>query len=549
MRDNVPHVSIEVPTAPPRESGVVFTKPWMVEIILDLARYTEDRKLTSMVALEPSAGDGAFLAGMVRRLVASARRHRNPIGQAEGAIQAFDIDGHSVASARETVIATLTELKVAPSVATRLAKQWIRHADFLEASLAMPYADFVIGNPPYIRLEDIPERKADSYRNAYSAMRGRSDLFVAFYQAALQQLKPGGVCAYICADRWLLNDYGKGLRKLITSDGYNVECIVEAHDVDAFERDVSAYPAITVISRGPQGIVAVAKALPGIEKVPKEHVLHLLAEAKSNAVLHAAHFTEWFMGEEPWPCSSPERLALLKRLESDCLPLESKETGTVIGIGVATGNDGVYIVQGKPSIEPNRLLPIALAGDLAGNRIEWSGHYLINPWAEKGLIDLSNYPKMAAYLEPYRQLLLKRHTAKERPDKWHKTIDRVNFEVLRKKKLYIADIRSSLRPALDEGTTYPHHNLYWITSDAWDLRALGALLMSEVGEFFVHCYSVRMRGGALRFQAQNLRRICVPAISSISPRTMRLLIEAFEKYDVTKATDLAKKLYAIDRIP
>jgi hypothetical protein len=41
-------------------------------------------------------------------------------------------------------------------------------------------------------------------------MRGRADIYVAFYQAALLQLKPRGVCAYICADRWMLNDYGKG---------------------------------------------------------------------------------------------------------------------------------------------------------------------------------------------------------------------------------------------------------------------------------------------------------------------------------------------------
>jgi adenine-specific DNA-methyltransferase len=48
---------------------------------------------------------------------------------------------------------------------------------------------------------------------------------------------------------------------------------------------------------------------------------------------------------------------------------------------------------------------------------------------------------------------------------------------------------------LDNGETYPHHNLYFIQSDDWDLEVLGGLLMSTIGQFFVESYGVRMRGG------------------------------------------------------
>ncbi len=48
-----------VETLPQREAGVIYTKPWMVEIILDLAGYLPERPLFKLVALEPSAGDGA----------------------------------------------------------------------------------------------------------------------------------------------------------------------------------------------------------------------------------------------------------------------------------------------------------------------------------------------------------------------------------------------------------------------------------------------------------------------------------------------------------
>ena len=533
----------------PRTAGVVYTKPWMVELILDLAGYLPERPLARLVALEPSAGDGAFLKAMVRRLVESCRRHGTPFEQATQAIGAFEIDPEAAEKAIEVVYATLVDLGVCGATAVTLSRSWIKTDDFLEASLAFPIADFVIGNPPYIRLEEIPGDKAAFYRNGFSAMRGRADVYVAFYQAALLQLKPGGVCAYICADRWMLNDYGSALREFITTEGYNVRCVIEAHDVAAFETDVSAYPAVTIIAQEKQGPAVVAKALPGIEAAKREAVVSLLTDARSDTFLRAARFQDWFHGNEPWTCSSPEALLLLKRLEAMCLPLENKATGTQIGIGVATGADCVFITDERPDIEPDRLLPLAMASDLKAGRVEWSGRYLVNPWNEQGLIDLQAYPRFEAYLRPHYDLLTSRHTAKERPLQWHKTIDRVNLRLFTKEKLYIADIKDRLLPTLDLGQTYPQHNLYWITSETWDLRVLGGLLMSAVGEFFIHCYGVRMRGGFLRFQAQYLRRIRVPAPENISPELAQTLRLAFDTQDVALATRAALDAYQIESIP
>ena len=493
-------ISLDTAVAAPREAGVVYTRPWMVELVLDLAGYVPEKRLADMVALEPSAGDGAFLSAMVRRLVVSSESHSIPLSRATAALQAFEIDPDAAEKAVGVVRATLVSLKVASATAEKLARSWIKVGDFLEASLCFPIADFVIGNPPYIRLEEIPERKAAMYRNGYSAMRGRADIYVAFYQAALMQLKPRGVCAYICADRWMLNDYGSALREFITMEGYNVRHIIEAHDVQAFETEVSAYPAVTIISREKQGPVIVSKALPGIESENRARLVKALGELGSIPGLRSARFDDWFHGNEPWPCSSPEALKLLKHLEASCFPLECTTTGTKIGIGVATGADKVFISPTKPDIEADRILPLALASDLHDGKVRWSGHCMANPWNGSGLVDLTNYPRLKNHLQPHHVLLAGRHTAKkDRAENWHKTIDRVNPALVRKHKLYIADIKDRLLPALDTGRTYPQHNLYWITSDTWDLKVLGALLMSAVGEFFIRCYGVRMRGGYFRF--------------------------------------------------
>jgi hypothetical protein len=534
----------------PREAGVVYTKPWMVELVLDLAGYVPERRLAELVALEPSAGDGAFLSAMVRRLVESCERHGIPLTNAGRAIQAFEIDPAAAERAVGVVCETLKQLRVPIATAAKLARQWIKTGDFLEASLCFPIADFVIGNPPYIRLEEIPASKAAFYRSGFSAMRGRADIYVAFYQAALLQLKPSGVCAYICADRWMLNDYGSALREFITTEGYNVRHVIEAHDVPAFETEVSAYPAVTIIAREKQGPVTVSKALPGIENEKTQTLVKSITSLGSSPGIKTARFPDWFHGTEPWPCSSPEALKLLKHLEATCFPLECKIASTKIGIGVATGADKVFITEKKPNIEPDRILPLALASDLKNGKVQWSGHCMANPWNAKGLVDLDEYPRLKQHLKPHHELLSGRHTAKkDRAENWHKTIDRVNLPLIKKHKLYIADIKDRLLPALDTGKTYPQHNLYWITSDTWDLRVLGALLMSAVGEFFIHCYGVRMRGGYLRFQAQYLRRIRVPDPKSISPKLADTLRHAFETQDFELATRAALEAYQIDALP
>ncbi len=104
-------------------------------------------------------------------------------------------------------------------------------------------------------------------------------------------------------------------------------------------------------------------------------------------------------------------------------------------------------------------------------------------------------------------------------------------------------------PSLDLGTTYPQHNLYWITSETWDLRVLGGLLMSAVGDFFSRCYGVRMRGGYLRFQAQYLRRIRVPDPASIPANLAITLGHAFDTQDFERATKAAMEAYQIEDIP
>lgn len=535
--------------------GAVYTKPWVVELILDLASYTDDVDLGAMVAVEPAVGDGAFVVAMVRRLVQSCRRHGRDVRACQSAILGFDLDLKSVTTARESVSAALVEFGVAVDDARTLAAGWIREGNYLFEAPSLPLANFVIGNPPYIRLEEIGDEIMAAYRAMYRTMKGRADIYVAFFEAALRQLNPGGVCAYICADRWMLNQYGGELRAFVTGC-FGVETVIEMHTANAFESDVSAYPAITLIRRSAQGSVVVARADAAAESTGVPALSAALLASRTEDLngnaptgLVTTRVESWFEGNAPWPCTSPERLQILRRLEDEFDPLESVETGTKVGIGVATGCDHVFITTDPELVEPERLLPLALGRDTLSGTLEWSGHYLVDPWDDHGVIDLADYPRLANYFQSHRDKLMARNVAQRRPMHWYRTIDRVTHVLTSRPKLYFPDIKNRIHPVLDTGRTYPHHNLYFIQSDGWDLEVLGGLLLSDIGQFFVECYGVRMRGGWLRFQAQYLRRIRVPKPADIAPEHARGLVEAFRSRDRHVASLIALEVYRLDRLP
>jgi hypothetical protein len=550
-----PSRSIQFPLlVPPRTSqlaaletkGVVYTKRWVVDLLLDLAGYKPDANLVDAIAVEPAAGDGAFLGPMIERLADSCERLGRPLTDCEGALTAYELDDTSAGRARSLAADILLKRGLKRASAENLANAWVRTGDYLFDATTVE-ANFVIGNPPYVRLEDIPEEIATFYRDAYPTMRGRADLYIAFFEAALRQLKEGGTCAFICADRWMRNQYGAELRELVTS-AYAVEVVIEMHNADAFHDEVDAYPAITVIRSQKQDGAVVASAGPEVEHVsPKtlSAALDAARNAKPMVVadgLRVARVEGWFHGADPWPCHSPEQLALLRRLEEQFPALE---VSAKVGIGVATGNDGVFITKDAHLVEPSRLLKLALVRDICDGKMQWSGHYLVDPWNADGLVSLDKYSRLQAYFKKHAVALKKRHTATKNLRGWYKTIDRVTHALTAKPKLYIADIKNVLDPVLDSGETYPHHNLYFIQSDDWDLEVLGGLLMSAVGQFFVESYGVRMRGGYLRFQAQYLRRIRIPPPASISKTKARELVKAFRARDREQATRLALEIYGI----
>ncbi len=548
-----------LPAPDVQNHGEVFTRRWVVEALLDLTGYTVDRDLGQMHLLEPSCGSGAFLGPVVERLIASAQSHGRDLASLGDAIRSYDLQGEHVRTCRALCFDLLAAAGESASVAAELAGCWVRHADFLltgqlgevegHPEIEESLVDVVIGNPPYIRYDDLANDILALYRGAWPTMQGRGDIYIGFFERSLRMLKPDGKVGFICADRWMRNAYGSALRKLVASR-YAVEHVWTMHDVDAFEEQVSAYPAITVLGNHAQGSALVADTTAAFG-APSAAALALAVKDKaftqfSGTGVTAHLLPHWFENDEFWPTGSPARLALLENLNDRFEPLHNPATGTKVSIGVATGADKVYVTRDATVVESDRMLPLAMREDLMSGTFEWQGSYLINPWADDGsLVRLADYPRMAAYLSGH-PALMERHVAKQYPRSWYRTIDKVQAKLTGRPKLLLQDMKAHIHPVLESGGYYPHHNLYYVVSDTWDMEVLGGILLSKIAQAFIEAYCVRMNGGTLRFQAQYLKRIRVPGPDQIDADMADSLRIAFRTRDIDAATRAAAVAYGID---
>jgi len=523
------------------ERGAIYTKREVVDFILDLVNYCESESLVQMRLLEPSCGGADFLVPAVERLLGSKNGDKLTADRLLPCIRAYDVSSEAVKESRNKVKDVLCNAGMNTSDAQQLVETWIKQADFLMEPL--PYGfTHVVGNPPYIRQEAIPNQLLKIYRERYTSMYDRADIYVPFIERSLSLIAEGGKLGFICSDRWMKNRYGGPLRKIV-SDDFHLRTHVDMTACPAFDSDVVAYPAVTIIARE-QGEITRAAYRPEINSKALQSLSRgLLGGGNHKGVFSAENVVN---GSEPWLLDNFERLNVIRDLESRFPVME--ETGCKVGIGVATGADRVYIREDAAfPVEASRKLPLATTKDIDSGELVWIGKSVLNPFLPDGsLAPLEEYPQFAAYIEQNQDVIKKRNVAKRNSKNWYRTIDRIYSDLLSKPKLLIPDIKGEAHVVYDKGELYPHHNLYYIVAKDWDLRALQAVLLSRVAQAFVATYSLRMRGDCLRYQAQYLRRICLPEWKSVSAPLRKQLRAAAIKRDREACDRAAKDLYGID---
>jgi hypothetical protein len=529
------------------ERGAIFTRAEVASFMLDLAGYKVDRPLWTESILEPSFGGGDFLLPIVERLISSylagVPENRRRFLDLVDCIRGVELHGGSHDATAATVTALLIARGVPEGDALALCSQWLVQDDFLLTHFELQF-DHVVGNPPYLRQESVAETLLAEYRRRYTTIYDRADLYVPFIERGLLLLKPGGALTFICSDRWMKNRYGGPIRDLIASR-FHVESYIDMVGTDAFQREVSAYPGIITISNSPGTETRVS----GPPEIRTDYLQGLAVALKNGSLGKENPLVEVIPNAirpgEPWLLDCAAQLHVIRDIEASAVPLEL--AGCRIGIGVATGRDRIFIQPfDELDVEPDRKLPLVMADDLRSGQLSWGGKGVINPFDPAGgLVSLDEYPRLAAFLALHETEIRSRNVARRNPERWYRTIDRINPSLLKQPKLLVPDIRSEPNFVIDHGQFYPHHNLYWITSSEWQLAALQTVLRSSVARLFVWAYSVKMRGGYLRYQAQNLRRIHVPRWETLSAATRTRLAALSQSREQAEIDEAVFDMYGL----
>ncbi len=386
----------------------VYTRPALVERLLDRVGWTHEADLASARLLEPGAGDGKFLVEAVRRLIASFVRHglRLDIKSLRDRVLAYELAPGEANKARVSIVAEMKALGIHHTTAIACARVWVRTEDFLLAEL--PHTNFthIVGNPPYIRWSKLPKAMSKAYAEKLPSTVARGDLFLPFLHRSFEHLASKGHCAFVCSDRWRYTVYAKDFRtKWLASMHIETEPAGEAKE--AFDRDVYVHPEILTASR---------------RKSLKPRKARRKRGGKTLA-----------------------------------------ELGCTIRVGPALGVTPAFVLNPhEHDVEPHLLHPWVDTSEVLAGRVDWSGRRVISPYDDTGdLIDLENHPLFAAHIRRFEAPLRARYIVRNGAA-WYRTIDKVKAIDWSPPKLLIPEVAKIPRVAIDRSGAIPSHGLYCI---------------------------------------------------------------------------------------
>ena len=112
---------------------------------------------------------------------------------------------------------------------------------------AFKVTDFtvIVGNPPYVRQERLNEKQKDYLQQNYqNVATGTADLYVYFYEKALQLLQKDGILGYITPNKWFKTKYGQLLRNRLKP--LDIQKIIDFFEVKVFD-DAATEPQIIIL--------------------------------------------------------------------------------------------------------------------------------------------------------------------------------------------------------------------------------------------------------------------------------------------------------------
>ena len=413
--------------------------------------------------LDPGCGTGTFMEGVLRWSEATQAQ----LPQLTG-----------VELNRQLALEATSRFRGHPNVT-------VTEGDFLVAAPAAEY-DYVIGNPPYVSILQLDQEEKARYRDSYRTATGRFDLYMLFFERALDVLRPGGRLVFVTPEKFAYVDSASSLRTVISS-----------HDIRRLEflpentfGNLVTYPLVTVVEKGSGGAAT-----------------RIVSRDRAEKVVQLPRGGASWAPQLNGAASHPRQAGDADVLSAVC---------DRVSCGVATGADGVFVFErNKLPDDLHQFAWPAVAGrdlDLRKDLVEIQSVMLVPYDADGSLIPLEDLGTFGEYLlePPVSARLRQRACVSRKP--WYAFHETPHMSQVLRPKILCKDI--ARRPAfwLDRsGSTLPRHSTYYIVPrDESILEPLCEYLNGRQAHDWLMENCQRAANGFIRMQSNVLKRLPIP---------------------------------------
>ncbi len=497
--------------APKKKSeGVFYTPRTIVDYIVGSTIHKDGR------VVDPSCGAGAFLIGSLRRLGEISRRPLKEI--AEDSIFGFDISPRSVR--HSTTVVLLYLLQNGEDV--REVTLNIHAADALNLFSDSPAGkewenrfDFVVGNPPYVRFQDLSHERRHSIKQFPATFRGYScNLYFAFFEIGDRLLNGEGRLGYIVPNSFFTTFAARGLRNFLRHDA-GLRRMVNFRDCRMFQ--ASSYTCMVFTDRAwKEGYAEYAEIASG--------------ESDRLDGLEFGHINLESLEDRKWRLMRPDDLENVRKIENAGIPLGRRFD---ISVGIATLKDSVFIVSEDgpqycvkehlgnlnriergitrrivrvPSFGKGKQRKRGETRIIFPYRLNKAGKFALMP--EKEMKE--SYPLCYSYLASRREELEAREKGSGRYKAWY-AYGRTQGLESHGPRLYTRTFSKGPDFMPDEGDAL-FCNGYAVFIDR-DIELYRRILNSSVMDYYMRKTSTEISGGYQCYQKNYIERFSVPDLS------------------------------------
>ena len=377
--------------------------------------------------------------------------------------------------------------------------------------------DIVIGNPPYIQLQNNGGELAKLYEGCgYSTFARTGDIYCLFYERGWQLLKKSGHLCYITSNKWMRAGYGEKTRDFFANKT-NPLLLIDFAGVKIFE-SATVDTNILLFSRSNNQHKTVCAVT---NKQNKDSVKNL-----SDFVRQQDTICD-FSTSDSWVVLSPIEQSIKRKIEAVGTPL--KDWDINIYRGVLTGCNEAFIIS---TAKRNEILancqtederkrtaelirPILRGRDIKRYEYVDNGLYLIN--THNGIkgkfprIDINDYPAVKAHLDQYWDKISARADKGDTP---YNLRNCAYLEDFSKPKIIYPDICTFLSFELDTSCFYLSNTAYFLITEKEEyLKYFLRVLNSSVMDWYYRTLSVQLGEKAVRMFSIYVLNIPIPPIS------------------------------------